>query len=76
MTKRDRQFIAACRHLATEYGQILEEIKAEVENEAAVPLTGSDAFEIARKAIRQEAIKESMINFINKIKHYGNQRPE
>lgn len=76
MIKRDRQFIAACRHLVNEYAPLLEAIKDEVENEAAVPLTGPDAFTIAAKAIRQEAIKDSMTLFISKIKHYGNQRPE
>lgn len=74
--RADRQFIAACRHLVQDYGPVLEAIKQEVEAEAAVPLTGPDAFTIAQKAIRQQSIKEAMTMFISKLKHYGNQRAE
>jgi hypothetical protein len=77
MERADRQLISACRNLLAEYEPVLEAIRTEIDAaEDSTPLTGADAFEIARKAIRRDAVKEGMKSFIAKIKNYGNQRPE
>lgn len=69
-----KQLQAKCRRLLEEYQDVVGFIQGDVLKELEHPIDGIDAFAYAKKAIRNEGIKEGIRLFIQKINKYASEQ--
>lgn len=67
---------AKCRMLLTEYADVFEYIQREIGEELLKErMIGETSFEIAKKAIRREAMQEGITLLMQKINKHASERP-